>query len=417
MKTQITFLLLFLVAFSIFGQKSFHKGYFVTNNGERIDCFINDKDGLNSPTSLLYKLSENVKTERISIDSIAMFEIPGYDKYICKEVRMDMSIDELSNLTTSKDPIWETRRIALKTLVEGKASLYVYRNKDVTRFFYAVDNAEPRQLVYRQYIDSSSPKNNILVENNGFIQQLSTEFTNPSFTNRINKLQYEETDLKRFFVQYNTFESTSSTADVFNATPKVKRDKFKVTVKAGVNHSVLDVERLKTSMNNFSFDPLYAPYLGLDLEFVLPFFRNKLSCLFQTVYNFKVSGEKQILLESNSELANITYSYHSFEVPLGIRYRYFLNNDFRIYASAYSSLGLFSWIKSKASLNGFYFETPNSSILGVGCGVGAEYKKWGVELKYMGTADLLERSNNFMSEYKVLSLGITYNIIDQKRSR
>ena len=53
----LTYSLLFL-SFIGFTQIRFEKGYFITNYGKRIDCFIKDIDWKNNPTKFDYKLNE-----------------------------------------------------------------------------------------------------------------------------------------------------------------------------------------------------------------------------------------------------------------------------------------------------------------------------------------------------------------------
>ena len=57
-------LLLILLAFTLqlfSAQIKFEKGYLITNNGERKEILIKNKDWLNNPTEFTYKIAESTE--------------------------------------------------------------------------------------------------------------------------------------------------------------------------------------------------------------------------------------------------------------------------------------------------------------------------------------------------------------------
>ncbi len=390
MKKQIITILAIFLANLIYGQKSYVQGYFVTNNGEKTECFIENKDWESSPKEIFYKLTDDSKPLKIFIDSISLFEIPGYDKYICKHVQIDKSSEDISNLSPAKNPVWQTEKLALKVLAEGKASLYMYSNPDITRFFYAANDSAIRQLVYKSYQVTNANGTSFVATNNNFRQQLFVEVNNPTYKYDLSKLNYEEKELKTYFEQYNAqFETT-------NASPikaKVKRDSFKAAVMVGINHS-----RASYPINSQESGSIISPMFGVELEYTLPFFNNKWSFIVQPVYNLKISEKQQ------SQSANSEYYYHGIDIPLGVRYRYSVNNKLKINATSYLTNRMLSWSNI----------SDDPQILGFGIGV--DYNNLGIELKYTGTQDFF-KYKLWYANYNVISLGFKYRLVDLKTNR
>jgi hypothetical protein len=71
--------------------------------------------------------------QTIEIQTLREFGIPTA-KYVCVEVQMDTSTQVTSDLSFVRNPAWASRFVALKTIVEGKASLYQYTDKSFVLF-------------------------------------------------------------------------------------------------------------------------------------------------------------------------------------------------------------------------------------------------------------------------------------------
>ncbi len=265
------------------------------------------------PNEIYYKLTENSNILKINIDSIALFELPGYVKYICKEVKIDRASEDISNLSSQKNPVWQTEKLALKVLTEGKASLYMYSGFNLTRFFYSVDDSSVQQLIFKSYWATNANGTNYVATNTNFRQQLFAEVSNPSYKYDVAKLNYEEKELKTYFEQYNAqFEpkNTSTTKE------KVKRDSFKAAVMVGINHSNLSVTNRSDARYSKEFGPAISPMFGAEFEFILPFFNNKWSFLLQPVYNSRIFVKTQPETHPHGGLTDSEYSYQGIDIPL-----------------------------------------------------------------------------------------------------
>lgn len=415
MKKQIITILAIFLANLVFSQKLYVQGYFVNNNGEKTECLIDNKDWESSPNEIYYKLTENSNILKINIDSIALFELPGYSKYKCQLVQIDKSSEDITNLSAEKNPVWQTEKLALKVLSEGKAALYMYGNKDITRFFYEVNDSGIRQLVYKSYRTTNANGTMFVATNNNFRQQLFAEVNNPTYKYDLSKLNYEEKELKNYFEQYNAqFETTKTST----TKEKVKRDSFKAAVMVGINHSSLSVINISDSRYSKEFEPAISPMFGAEFEFILPFSNNKWSLVLQPVYNSRVFVKT--LFEphpQNGQQTDSEFSYQGVDIPLGVRYRYSVNNKLKINATGYLTNGMLSW--SNASVRVYYmdFNVSTVSTQSYGLGIGADYKNLGLELKYTGGQNFLKKYTVWYSNFTVISLGIKYRLVDLKTNR
>ena len=115
--------LLTILSFSLYSQIVFENGYFINESNQKVNCLIKNVDWRDSPTEFEYKISQNEPVQKASIQTIKEFGINGISKYIGANVNIDRSGDELINMNSQKNPIFQEERLFLKVLIDGKASL------------------------------------------------------------------------------------------------------------------------------------------------------------------------------------------------------------------------------------------------------------------------------------------------------
>ena len=186
----------------------YYGGYFIAKNGERVEGLIKDEDRSQYSKELIIKPSPDAEPERINMDDVQEFGFATVDrkeKYITAEVLIDKSSDNISNLSTSRLPNWQKEKLFLKPLVEGEANLYVYQNKDITRFFFNTSDQDSiQQLVYKKYILDANKRNPEIKEDLTFRQQLYI-FINcwGSDTYKPQNVIYSRKSLESYFNAYN----------------------------------------------------------------------------------------------------------------------------------------------------------------------------------------------------------------------
>ena len=120
-----------------YSQVNFEKAYFIDNENIWTECFIKNKDLYQNPNSFEYKLNQEESVVKIGdINNIKEFEILNSIKFVRNLVKMDVSTSDLGKMKDIREPEWAEKTLFLKVLIEGKASLYEYKDKTKKLFFY-----------------------------------------------------------------------------------------------------------------------------------------------------------------------------------------------------------------------------------------------------------------------------------------
>lgn len=406
MKKRILFLLIIILSLNCYSQISFEKGYYIDNVNKKINCLIKNIDWKNNPTEFEYRLSENSESKKRTIRTVKEFGIDNISKYIRSTVNIDRSSENINNLSNDRNPIFKEEELFLKVLVEGKAILYQYVDGNLNRYFYNKENTNIEQLISKSY---KTAENNI-GENNRFRQQLFVDLKCPNFKmSKIANVKYEKSSLVRFFTEYNKCHNN----EFVNFESKQKRDLFNLTIRPRINSSSLTIQNSVSNFRDTDFENKIGFGFGLEVEFILPFNKNKWAIAIEPTYqSFKSQKTTNTDNVSGGELiANVDYS--SIEVPVSLRHYFFLNNNSKIFINAsyifdLSSKSSIEFTKNNGSnLNSLEIETGNNLAMGVG------YKhndKYSLEVRFQTTREVLENYFFWSSEYKTLSIIFGYSL-------
>ena len=170
MKQKITMLLLF-IGLNTIAQIKFEKGYFISNNGIKTECFIKNEDWLNNPSKFLYKTELNSKVLTATIEKVKEFKISNKLYYIRFSVLIDESSSVMGQLSDKRTSDFTQKKLFLKLLVDGKSKLYSYTKKNLIRYFYKKNNGV-KQLEYKLYNISQVQ----IAKNINYIKQLNDFF-------------------------------------------------------------------------------------------------------------------------------------------------------------------------------------------------------------------------------------------------
>ncbi|MGB8705710.1 MAG: hypothetical protein WCD31_11825 [Gillisia sp.] len=135
MKKSLISLFLLVISFSSYSQVSFEDGYYITNSNQKINCQIKNIDWIDTPTEFEYRLSKDATPKTLTIDSVKEFGIDNESRYERFTVDIDRSAEKTENLSENKNPEFKQEQLFLKLLIKGKASLYVYKDHGLWRFF------------------------------------------------------------------------------------------------------------------------------------------------------------------------------------------------------------------------------------------------------------------------------------------
>lgn len=404
------FLLLFAIVsfFKMSAQNKFESGYFITNDGSKVECLIKNIDWIKNPNEFLYKTNDSEIISTGSINTVKEFQI--YDKVYYKrfKVSIDKSKQHTYNLSDSFEPDFKEEVLFLKVLVEGKATLYLFHDSNYRRFFFEKDySGIAEQLIHKFY----SVSDVLVGENKTFQKQLQSNFKIESLPDYYYKnIKYFESDLTKFFKKYNE----TGLSDKQNFQVKEKKIKFNLNLRFGIVNSSINYLNARLNLNT-NFETKTSFRYGLESEFVLPFNNDKWSVIFEPTY-FRYEAQQTSTHKGYNEFQNIKYRF--IEVPIGVRYYLFLNKSSKFFIN--TALVADINLSSK-----FQIETTNSvgtnyqskefidyfkSIGTFTYGIGYKYKdKYSLEFK-SGITRNINHFDPYDSKYQNYSLIFGYKL-------
>lgn len=332
MKTKIlSFLLLLLVTDSI-GQIVFEEGYFIENDGKKTECLIKNMGWKNNPIEFNYKLLEDDKSKKITIEKVQEFEVNNKLKYQRFEVEIDRSSSNPNNLSKQRTPEWSKETLFLQVIIEGEASLYFYGESNLKRYFYTIAHSLPKQLIYKKYIGESGfgdVKTNLRYQN-----QLWTDLRIEGATmNSVTSTSYKLSSLEKYFIKYSEVKGNSY--EKYSSTLKGDGIDFNIKISPGLSYTSLSIWADQSAANvsrdiDFGYNLNYK--LGIELEIVLPFNKNKWSIFLDPKYK-KYAAENEIQLKLRP-VEPVKVVINTLEIGLGLRHYFFLGDKSKIYINA-----------------------------------------------------------------------------------
>ncbi len=406
MKKIFLFLVILILTSNLYSQITFEKGYYINNSGQKNDCLIKNNDWRNNPIDFKYKISENDKVKTISIKEVKEFGIYGVSKYIMDVVKIDISSNNINSLGYTKEPIFKKEQFFLKVLVEGKANLYLYKDGNIFKYFYSVENSSIKQLVYKRY-KTSDGKIRI---NNKFKLQLWNDLKCSSIKmENVKKLEYKNNSLVNFFCQYNK----CSNSNFINYNNKQKRDLFNLTLRPRINNSSLSIHNDADASKDTDYGNKLGFSFGIETEYILPFNKNKWGVLIEPTYqHFKAENTFSVDYVQGGKLTS-EVKYNSIEIPISLRYYFFLNKKSKIYidASYIYDIKINSSILFKRADDSYfsflYIDPRNNYAFGLGYKLNNKYD---LEVRYQTNREILSMYSFWKSDYKTLSLILGYSI-------
>lgn len=388
----ILFLTFSLSTLFSFAQINFEKGYFIDNNGNKIECFIKNKEWQKNPTEFEYKTSLTDQSSIATIEVVKEFSVYNYSKYLRYTVQIDSSSNMPSEYSKIESPIWGTRTLFLKVLLEGKASLYLYDDLFNKKFFFKTDSSSLEQLIFKKYSEDG-----VRVKANRFYkQQLWNNLRNENYTiKQMEALSYEQKDIEEYFLKYNN--STNSSKYINH-----QKNKWLLKPLLGVGFSKCALYDLGIVNKQYDGTQKSNYLFGVQLEYILPVNKNKWSII--TEYSNQSSEH-----EANNGTDNATAIYKSSNLSIGGRYYTFINDNVSFFIS-----GLYTFKFSKGSYltlqntnTGMSFNNPFSF------GVGINLYKFNIEYRLTDAKEILYKGTNWRFEKANQSfLILSYNLFD-----
>lgn len=397
-------------------QISFEKGYFISNNGKRTECYIKNLDWKNNPTNFKYKMElTDSEPATESIATIQEFGIDNENTYKRFKIKIDRSSDNLRKITMNRNPDWREETIFLKILVAGDATLYSYTEGNMNRYFYSTKAIPTEQLIYVKFIQTDNNEGpERISENNEYKQQLFTNVKSSDATEKdILRIKYKKDDLTEYFSKYNNITPVS----VKESDQKRTKSKFFIKITPGVSMVSSSMKNIASPQFTVDLDKKMIFKIGAEAEYILPYNKNKWSIFINPTYQ-KYEDEKNYIFFSNYLLNpqmpyNVKIDYTSVQLPIGLRHYMFLNQKSKIFISVIYSIDISGNAKityKDITNSGNTTTFKSTSEQSFAFGVGYNFKnKFSFEAK-LNTGKELMNYTNYSAKYKAIDFIFGYTI-------
>ena len=370
------YVLLLLIPVASIAQIKFEKGYFIDNQNLRTECFIRSIDWNDTPTSFDYKLAENGSPVSKKDFEVSEFGV-GNVRFISRDVEMDQSSDWADRLSRTRAPEMENVRVFLKVIVDGKYRLYRYDRNEMMRFYYDSDSLPLKQLIYKRFYTDNGKLT--MARNTLFRMQLDADVKcENGSTPKTANLNYNSTDLIKYFEAVNACATTAADAPVAAKTPTEIKTKGQFHLKSSVFLGQHSFAFDKIGLSHDFGSKSYVTFGG-EVEYILPFWNNKWSAIAEVSYNKFNETEHT----DTFDRFDIEFKYLLFSV--GARHYFFLNQDAKIFVNAvlnYEAIhdGSFVQYSHEDTVFPGYAIGRNSVVPSVGAGFA--YSRFSAEMRY-----------------------------------
>lgn len=397
-KSLLSALFLFLVL-NVFSQTTFKEAYYINIENDSVHGLIKDMDWSTNPKHFVFKKTEEGLEEKITPEKVLLFEILNSSKYRSSKVQIDVSDSNLDNLSKQKQANFETRQLFLKTIIEGKASLYSYSTDQYVRYFIETEKNQIFQLVHKSYINEQ----NQIAENNRFRQQLLINLDcNAINSNSLKDLKYNQKELIKLIQLYNScFDEPSID---FTSLSHIQKS-FNLSVRAGIQLARLSATSNGNSSTINNFDDEFSYRVGLELEYILPFKPRNWSAFLEPNYqSYSTDLEADPLLIDNYQ----RFEYQSIVLNLGFRYYVFLKNEQQLFLNAGVAQD-FDFYSSVIDEFGTEFEI--SAAVNPFIGVGYNFNDTlSLEVRYHHKRNLFSNYASRNTDFRTIALIFGYRV-------
>lgn len=396
---------------SIYAQKQFLKGYFITDEGTKVDCFIKDDDWKNNPSEFTYKITPSAETKLGTVNAITSFTIPNRFKYEKYTVNIDKSSNRETNLSKTRNPEFEEKTTFLKLIVDGGAKLFSYHNGNLSRFFFLDKNNSITALIYKKYSKNGFTIN----ENTLYKVQLRQLLKCSGLSSK--KVSYNKKSLKNYFLKYN--QCKNPTTQVQDYTVNETKSFLSINLKAGASffdNNVKDATSLISTIDATIAGTSFK--FGAELEYFLAFDNNNWSIIVNP--NYQILSDKTSITDINNPvLGTIVYNldYKSLETLVGFRKYFDLNKNSEFFLDAginfnfpLSSTFTVSYERINSTRT---FEPSSNRYFSVGAGY--KFNKFALEARYYTRQDILGKTPAVESLLSSFSVMISYNVFNNNK--
>jgi len=343
---KFTCLVLLFCLLSLFSsaQKNLKDAVVVSNNADTTRGFIDYKEWLTNPASVLFTTDKNKAGTRYTVAELNYFEVTGMVSYQRHTVRVSLSDDGLVN-TSGKDTSTEIRTVFLKIVEEGNPlSLFSYKDDIKQRLYVLEKNHQtPVELLNSIYMVDGELKEEKQYRSDLATWAVKYRAGDNLIGSQINSVGYYTNDIAGICRQIN-----GSTRQAVKPAPTLHNGSaFRVFVGGGINSGALRLEGNDrfAGKNSHSF---YSPLADIGLDIPLNpavgkfIFRAQLHIAWYKTdaYIFQDYGQY-------TEEYFFTFKQQNIQVAPQILYNIYNKKEFKWFAGAGAALNFSSYPTNK----------------------------------------------------------------------
>ncbi|CAM1372591.1 conserved exported hypothetical protein [Tenacibaculum litopenaei] len=381
MRTQLLLWMLLFLSLQSFAQLHFEKGHFITSKDKKIDAFILFENRKHTPSEFHYKLSLDAPTQLMEAKDLKAVQIGELARYEIHIVRIDNSTTKSSELSNTRLSVFKHKRLVLKVLIEGKATLMNYKRNSLERFFVRT-GTEVVPLEFKKYVTSKGE----VKYNRNYQKQLRDSYSCQDQTLNT-AIGYRSKYLVPYFKNYNhCYDEPIKEYPKKGTKNSTAEGIAKIRIKAGLSNFVVGFDTPTSSPTSSTLNY----HIGVELEYKFPFNNYKLSMFTEPTYHFNIKenvpyqiGTKQSYPNGPyvSVFENAVITYSGLEVPFGIKNHWFLDdvNFLNLHAGVSFNIPMNSTIKSSPKIKGEKIRSFTSTFIGLGY---ENNNKWSIDVRY-----------------------------------
>lgn len=362
-------------------QIPFVEGYFIDNEGSRIDCLIKNLDWTYNPTSFEYIFEEDSIAKVGTPNTIKEFGILGRSRFISLMLPNTKRVE----------------KIFLKVLIEGEASLFAFETQRKLSLYFSLDNASPTNADLT------------LLKSKDFKKQIKKRLQCTSVGSRaLVTLRYSANSMKRYFNRYNKCIN----GETIEFERNEEKDFLNISLKAGVKGSTMGFSHAWRD-RTVSFGNALGYIVGLEAEVIAPISGWNWSLIFEPTYQYYKGMNEMTYLSAGtiSRSTLVTVDYQSIELPLGYRHLFFLQNKSRIFIEALYIIDMPFGSEIKAGRPEIInVDAGVSQSLAFGLGYNYENKA-SLAVSYGANRQILGDNLSWFSDYRSIALTFGYTFI------
>jgi len=383
----------FQVAYS---QENFMPGYVIKPDGDTLKGSIDYRNWLSNPDKIFFK-GESSETRY----AYTPMEIKGFrvadELYQSATVEVEVTSDQVNELTPYADLNIEVVTTFLQTIVKGEKGLYSYKDfQGKEQFYYQLDSTF-ELLIHKRYIKDTGKKN-LIIENKTYIGQLTVYFQDcRAMVPDINRTRYTKRSLEKLFLSYY---------DWMGLLPEFHKESEKIhaelVILAGMTQTDLNINVVKNYSNLGQYDYLLYGGLkrstnfsaGASIDLVFPRLGGKWGINNEFLYTaFQMNGSfEKYENENNYKKYYTTLNFTYLKMHNMLQYKYPIGN-FNVYANAGISIGKAICVTNALTVVSKFYDTERvkeldafndlrTFELGYVLGLGVEFHHFSAELKY-----------------------------------